>query len=360
VNKLGRYYVIASDIISQINIANIGIGAFNSICWIEGFFVLTQETGKFWNTGLNDAYTINGADFATAEGSPDGLLGGVAHGSELWLFGTETIEIWANTGASPGSPFTRQGGSWINKGCLSFDSIVQCDNTLKWVGNDGIVYRNANYSPRRISTEAVERAIKTAASRETIKGDTYTIDGHIFYIISDANFTQVQDGKEQLWHERKSYTRNRWRLTASINAFGKWLCGATDDGNIYEIDMNSRLEGSDPIISELHSVDSGQAPAEAFVSEIELDLITGRASLSGTIPQTAPIIQVSYSDDGGQFYTKPRFLSLGASGDYTRRVRAHRFGRTGSKFGRRWKVVNADPHIFAMKRFLAYVEGSGP
>lgn len=98
VNQIGRYYVIENDNITNVNTSD--IGAFNSISWLEGYFVLTRDNGELLNTELNDAYTITG-DFAVAEGSPDGLLGGFAHGSELWLPGKNTVEVWGNAGNRP-------------------------------------------------------------------------------------------------------------------------------------------------------------------------------------------------------------------------------------------------------------------
>lgn len=356
VNQIGRYYVIENDVIKQVNTSD--IGAFNSISWLEGYFVLTRENGEIYNTNLNDAYTITG-DFAVAEGSPDGLTGGYAHGSELWLPGKNTVEVWGNAGNPVGSPFERLGSAWLNIGCMSFASFVACANTVVWVGNDGIVYKNANYNQRRISHEGVERSIAAAASPDTIEGGTYTIDGHIFYVISDANFTWVFDFKTERWHERKSYGSQRWKANGFIPAFSKWLVGTIDTGNLYELDMTSRLEGTSPIVVEMNSVDSGETPAAAIVSEIEVDFVTGRASLSGTIPQTAPMAEVSYSDDGGATYSGPRELSLGAQGQYTRRCRATSLGCTGDKFGRRWKVRTSDPHITAMSSFKAHVEAIG-
>ena len=357
VNQIGRYYVIENDTVT--NISTSDIGAFNSISWIEGYFILTLENGEFYNTELNDAYTISG-DFAVAEGSPDGLLGGFAHGSELWLPGKNTVEVWGNAGNSTGSPFSRLGSAWLNIGCMSFASFVGCANTVAWIGNDGIVYKNANYNQRRISHEGVERAIASAASPETIEGFTYTIDGHIYYGISDANFTWVFDFKTERWHERKSYGSSRWSANIFIPAFSKWLVGTTNDGNLYELDMTSRLEGALPIVSEMNSVDNGKTPLQGIVSEIEVDFVTGRASLSGTVPQTAPMAEVSYSDDGGATYSGARELLLGAQGEYNKRCRAMNLGCTNAKFGRRWKLRTSDPHIMAMSRFLAHVEATGP
>lgn len=357
VSQLGRYYVIENDNITQVNTSD--LGEFNSICWIAGYFILTLSDGRFFNTAINDAYSINGLDFATAEGSPDGLLGGFAHKNELWLFGKETIEVWALLSSPPasGSPFARQ-GSWISKGTLSFASVVECDNTLKWVGNDRIVYRNENYNARRISHEGVERSIKAAASPSTIVGGTYTEDGHIFYVISDTNFTWVYDAKERWRHERKSQGSNRWKVNVFIEAFSKTLVGTIDDGNLYYLDMEQRLEGSTEIVWDITSVDNGAAPYRAAVSEIEFNFVTGRASLSGTVPQTAPVVELSYSDDGGATWSTPRVISLGATGEYKKRCRVHRLGTTGAKFGRRWRLTGSDPHIFSMTRCTAWLEAS--
>lgn len=354
VNSLGRYYLIKNDAIDQIHTSD--IGAFNSICWIGGYFVLTLLNGQFFNTGLNDGASINGLDFATAEGSPDGLLGGYAHGSELWLFGFNTIEVWAVTGASPGSPFARQSSSWINKGCLSFASVVQADNTLFWVGDDRIVYRNANYTTMRISHEGVERAITAAADPSSIRGGTYTIDGHAFYVISCPEFTWVYDIKEGRWHERKSKSLNRWKADVFLNAFGKWLVGTVDDGNLYEIDMNTTLEGSDLMVTLLRSLPMGDSPDRAIIFTAAIDWITGRAALTGTIPQTDPFCEIRMSKDGGATWSMPRQMSLGKQGDYKKRCRTSRMGATGEKWGTVFEVTCSDPHVRSMRKMTLWTE----
>jgi hypothetical protein len=355
VTRLGRYYVIEDDEIQPQSTADIGL--FNSICWVSGCFVLTLANGTFYTTGLNDAKSITGTDTATAEGSPDGLVGGFAHGSELWLFGTETTEVWAFNGAPPpGAPFARQGGSWINKGCLSFASVVQADNTVFWVGNDRLVYRNANYTPQRISHEGVERDIARVSDPSTIRGGTYTIDGHAFYVLSCSLWTWVYDIKERRWHERRSRNLNRWKAEVFINAFGMWLVGTVDDGTLYEIDMSTTLEGSDLMVTTARSLPMGDEPDRAVIFEATLDFVTGRAAITGTAPQTDPYVELRYSDDGGATWSMPRQLPLGTQGQYRARCVARRLGRTGRKWGRIWEWTCSDPHVRSMERMLLQIE----
>lgn len=361
VNQLGRYYVIENSTVSQINTSD--IGEFTSICWIGGYFVLTLADGRFFNTGLNDARSINGLDFATAEGSPDGLLGGVALGSELWLPGLKTIEVWAPLSSPPatGSPFARQSSSWINKGALNIESFALADNTLFFIADDRTVCRNANYTPLRISHEGVERAISAAieagVEASSIRGGTYTIDGHAFYVISCSAFTWSYDIKERRWHERKSANLNRWKADVFINAFGKWLVGTVDDGNLYEIDNDNRLEGSQLIVTTARSLPMGMWPDQAIVFSAFIDFITGRASLTGTVPQTAPFVELRYSDDGGATWSMPRQLPLGAQGDYVIRCITHRLGRTGKNRGRIWEWTCSDPTIRSMRKMVLEIEG---
>lgn len=364
VTRLGRYYLIKDDTIDQIN--TVDIGAFNSICWIGGYFVLSQDSGKFYNTALNDGASINGLDFATAEGSPDGLLGCLAHGSELWLPGKNTIEVWGLQSIPPatGSPFVRQSSSWINQGVLNIESFAAADNTLYWVSSNHSVCRNANYTPEIVSHEGVDRAIKAALKSgiapSAIRGGTYTIDGHAFYVISCPAFTWALDIKERRWHERKSRNLSRWKADVFLNAFGKWLVGTVDDGNLYEIDMDTTLEGSDLMVTTMRSLPMGASPDRAIVFTAELDLITGRASLTGTVPQTDPFCELKYSDDGGATWSMPRQLELGAQGEYARRCRTNRLGRTGAKWGRVWELTCSDPHVRSLKKMTLYIEPLRP
>lgn len=358
VNKLGRYYVIdtATDTIQQVNTSD--IGEFNSICFIGQRFALTLPDGSFYITEPNDALSINGLNQADAEGSPDGLVGGTELGNELYLLGTDTIEVWADTGAPPpGTPFARQGSSWINKGCRGIQTVVHADNTIFWIDKDWKVLRNDSYRGERVSHEGVERDIKRAfANGLEVRGGSYSIDGHDFIVYSCADFTWALDLKERRWHERKSKNLNRWKADVFVNAFGKWLVGTIDDGNLYEIDMDTTLEGSDLMVTIARSVFMGEAPDRANIYSAEIDFITGRASLTGTVPQTNPRWELRYSDDGGAEWTNPRQLELGTQGQYSYRCIATRLGRTGSKAGRIWELSGSDPHPRSFRKMMLYTK----
>jgi hypothetical protein len=351
----GRYYVIQGGVMAIQNIGD--LPTFISLTRLGPYFVFGVADGRFFNSGLNDATAINGLDFATAEAEPDGLKRVIRHRGELWLGGDTTTEVWGLSSSPPatGSPFIKNGAVG-DKGTIAGLSFARADNTLFWVGNDRIVYRNDNYSPVRISNFAVERAIEKAANPELIIGSVYVKNGHTFYQISAAEWTYTFDIAENKWHQRRSLNSPRSRVVFYIEAFGKTLALTRDDGNIYEVDMEAHDENGQELITECISVPMGEPGERYIVNSIELDFVTGRALISGTTPQTNPVVELSYSDNGGASFSSPRQLSLGQIGEYNHRVKTHRLGMTSNKWGRVWKLGISDPHVRSFSRMIADVD----
>lgn len=351
----GRYYVIEGGAMSIVDLRD--LPTFISLTRLGPYFVFGCADGRFFNSGLNDARAINGLDFATAEAEPDGLKRVIRHRGELWLGGETTTEVWGLSSSPPatGSPFIKNGAVG-DKGTKAGNSFARADNTLFWVGDDRIVYRNDNYSPIRISNYAVERDIETAANPELIIGTVRVKNGHTFYQISADEWTWVFDIAEDKWHTARSKNSSRSRVVFYIEFLGRTLAMTRDDGNIYEVDMDAHDENGEELITECISVPMGEPGERYVVNSIELDFVTGRAAISGTTPQTDPVVELSYSDNGGASFSNPRQLSLGKIGEYNHRVKTHRLGMTSNKWGRVWKLNISDPHVRSFSRMIADVE----
>ena len=129
----------------------------------DGYFIVAGDNSqKFYISGLLNGSAWDGLDFASAEGAPDNTIGLISDHRELWLFGDTSAEIWVNTGNAD-FPFERSGNAFIEHGCAAAASVAKLDNTVFWLGADdrgsGIVWRAQGYTPVRISTHAVEKAI---------------------------------------------------------------------------------------------------------------------------------------------------------------------------------------------------------
>ena len=113
--------------------------------YLDGYFIFNEPNSqRVWSTSLLDGSAIDPLDFASAEGSPDGLVSLMIDHREAWLFGTNSVEVWYDAGLA-GFPLARIQGAFNEIGCVAPYSVAKLDNALFWLGGDargkGIVYR---------------------------------------------------------------------------------------------------------------------------------------------------------------------------------------------------------------------------
>lgn len=135
-----------------------------SVCFLSGFIILIiaqgyGENGRFYWIEPG-ATTIDPLNFATAERLPDGVLSCRAVGDQLWLFGTDTTEIWYITG-DPNALFQRVQGRLFDHGVWE-GTDVQIGDNLFIVDAEGVVYSVSGGGPVRISDHSVEERIREA------------------------------------------------------------------------------------------------------------------------------------------------------------------------------------------------------
>ena len=218
-----------------------------TVGYINGYFVFNEPNSqRIWITTLLDGTSIDPLDFASAEGSPDGLVSLIVDHREIWLFGTNSVEVWYDAGTSP-FPLTPVQGAFNEVGCIAAFSVAKLDNGIFWLGADargkGIVYRANGYTAQRISTHAVEWQIQEYGNLSDAIAYTYQQDGHSFYVLifPSANTTWVFDVATSLWHERAafingSFTRHRSNCQMAYN--NEIVVGDHELGNIYAFDLN--------------------------------------------------------------------------------------------------------------------------
>ena len=218
-----------------------------TVAYLDGYFVFNQPNSQLiWVSQLLDGTSVDPLDFASAEGSPDGVVGLIADHRELWVFGTDSVEVWYNSGAAD-FPLTRIQGAFNEIGCVSAYTIAKMDNGLFWLGTDargqGIVYRANGYTGVRISTHAIEYAIAQYGNISDAIAYTYQQEGHAFYVLTfpSGNATWVYDVATQAWHERAGFDSGefmRHRSNCQCNFGGNIIVGDFQNGNIYTFDLD--------------------------------------------------------------------------------------------------------------------------
>lgn len=215
--------------------------------YIDGYFVFSEpKSQKVWVTAIYDGGQIDPLDFASVEGSPDDIVSLIVDHREVWIFGTNSVEVWYDAGLTD-FPLARIQGAFNEIGCAATYSVAKLDNGLFWLGADargkGIVYRAEGYTGKRVSTHAVEWQIQQYPRIDDAIGYTYQQDGHAFYVLNfpSANTTWVYDAATGAWHERASWSdgyfrRHRGNCQMAFN--NEIVIGDYENGNIYAFDLD--------------------------------------------------------------------------------------------------------------------------
>jgi hypothetical protein len=316
-------------------VVNPNLPSAASVTFLDGYFVVNRSftSGIFQISAPFDGLNWAALDFASAESSPDSLLRVAVVFGQLFLFGDISIEPWNNTGAAT-FPFQRvNSSSQISVGVAAPSTILELDNTVFWVGKDkngtGIVYRADGYSPKRISTEAVELRLQAAPSISTLKAMAYQEAGHTFYIITGGGMetAQVYDVSTNLWTEWSYFNSSgNYELPLTNDlfyAFGKTLALDRASGKVYEQSSKYYSDDGEEIACDrifTHIFDNGNP---FLIKNLILNFETG----VGNTTVENPKAMLYLSNDGGRtFYTYYEAF-MGKAGEFLSRVVFWRLGR---------------------------------
>lgn len=226
-----------------------------TVGYLDGYFVFNPPNSqRLYVTSLLDGTQIDPLDFVSAEGSPDGIVGLIVDHREVWVFGTDSTEVWYNAGAAD-FPLARIQGAFNEIGCVAPYSIAKLDNGVFWLGTDargqGIVYRATGYVGQRVSTHAVEWQIQQYLNMSDAVAYTYQQDGHAFYVLNfpSANTTWVLDVATGAWHERAYFNQgvfSRHRGNSQCNFLGNIVIGDHLNANIYTFDLTTYADNGTP------------------------------------------------------------------------------------------------------------------
>jgi hypothetical protein len=215
--------------------------------YLDGYFVFIEpQSQRVWVTSLFDGTSVDPLDFASAEGAPDNLVSMIVDHREVWLFGTESTEVWVNSGGAD-FPLERVNGAFNEVGCAAPYSVAKADNSVFWLGADdrgqGMVYRANGYTAARVSTHAVEWQVQSYGDISDAVGFTYQQDGHAFYVLTfpAAGKTWAYDAAANAWHERAGFFNGQFvrHRAACQTSFNKevWV-GDYEDGRVYALDLD--------------------------------------------------------------------------------------------------------------------------
>jgi hypothetical protein len=306
----------------------------SSVDEMDGIFLITEPgTGNFFVSDVNST-TIDALSFSVANGSPDNLVTLLVDHREVWLFGTNTIEVWYNSGVGV-PPFARISGAFIETGCAAKDSVQKLANTVFWLGSDergkGTVWSAQGYVPKKISDHAIEYHIGQWTTLDDAEAFVYTQEGHGFYVLTSPSSKQTWafDVTTGEWHQRAYLEANgdlnRIRPRAHMFFANKNIVGDWTNGNLYEYSLNTYSDNGNPL-PRIRSCMTLQEPGmlrqrnKSF--RLDMDTGVGLTTGQGSDPQA----MLRWSKDGGKTWSASIWRSMGKIGHYGWRTMWRRIG----------------------------------
>jgi len=258
----------------------------NTVTYFDGYFCFVRNgTKEFYLSPLFGVVPFDASVFASKEATSDLLLAIANSHEQLYLLGQKRIEVWYDAGNPvPAFPFQRSEGAIIQRGLIAPLSVILEDNTLFWLGDDGMFYRLDNFVPVRLSNHAVEDAWSRYQTLTDAKALIYTVFGHKMLTVTfpSAHATWVCDLSTKRWHERESWigtsaddSIGRWRVNCAIQAFGRVLVGDSESGKVGQLSFDAYTEWGSTMRGLLDGPPIHLDRRRLFMKRFEIDVESG-------------------------------------------------------------------------------------
>lgn len=308
----------------------------------DGYFIVCfKDSNKFQMSDILDGTVWPGIQVNAVSVFPENIVGIIVSHRELWVFGSQHIQPYQNTGTD--EIFDVIPGALIDTGLVSAFGRNLVDNTIFWISQDARgayqAWRASGYTPQRISTHAVETALSSYAHVDQLVSYAYQDGGHLFWVLytPGTDCTWVYDVAENLWHKRAEWHQDtaQWTPHRSWNhafAFGRHLVGDWKTGTLYEMSLSNlddngelirRLRRSPTLVDEMRWI---------YHAELTVDFATGLGPqpplVDGEGNPRAPQAMLRWSDDRGSTWSNEHVEGCGMAGQFTTRVIWRRLGRS--------------------------------
>lgn len=280
-----------------------------AVCIINFLFVAIRGDGTFpgriyWSA-VNNGNSWDALDYMTAERVPDDALDILALNDNIWVFGQSSVEIMQTTGNAD-APFRRIPQVAFGVGVIDTGCAIKADNSVFWIGSDGVVYRATDGNPVAVSEPWLNAKIRAATSWKMF---SYRRDGEEFVVVrlngTSGTSWALPVSTQKEWCEFQT-NGGQWivscaTMQGTIPYFGHQSTGAVmnfsgwqDLGVAIDRTFTAATQLNDPLI--VHNLrywlNVGQAPAGV-----------------------TPTLYMSYSTDGGNTYGSEVSTDIGNAAD---------------------------------------------
>ena len=352
----GYILTLATSVMASIADAHFPNGA-TTVAFLKSVFIVEapNTTRQFYVSaaldGTNWTYLSTLPIYATKESNNDPLYSVYAFNSVLFLFGTQSTELWQDAGLSP-EPFQLITGGVQPYGLAARASVAQVGTSIMYLasGTQGgyVVMSSQGGTPGRVSSPDCEDLLTQWAATGTLGdaiGLSYTIDGHDMYMLTfpTANRSIFYDTTTSMWNfAQTGIAVGRHYAAYSTVYSGGLVFSDSTSANLYIMSATAYSDDSNPILRQVTTKHMRSNGNKFAVADLALMLDTGSAPVG-----QAYNITLEVSRDQGNTFGSPRNKSVGAVGQYgSPRVNWARLG-SAKDFVFRFKTTDPVPFAIA-------------
>lgn len=368
---------------------------------LDGYFlVLDASNSTFYLSDLLDGLTWDPTMFAQRTIAPDPWISLVVNGRYVFLHGTQTSEVWYDSGQG-NFPFAPHPSGLMSFGIAGSFARAVADGQLVWLSQTRVgeanVLRATGFTPEPVANYALQYAFGNYDTIEDAVIDAYSEAGHLFFVLTfpTEDITWAWDAQLNKWHRRGTWIseENRfraWRPRWHALAFGEHRMLDSETGGVYRmaipygLDVDGRplrrvrrgptlsvenqlifyssfelnLEPGLglpphqsavlPIMDETEALAVGLIPGVDFVTSADAQtfIVNPTTNRQGWDPQ----VMLRFSDDGGKTWSTEMMRGAGKSGEWYVLVQWFRLGAARRRI---FEISTSDPIPFRiMDAFL--------
>ena len=315
------------------------------------FLIFDINTGTVYQSDLFDGTTFDPLNFFQRSVQADdwAALYCMSWG-QVFLPGTKTRDNYYNAGTFP-IPFAPAQSGIQTEGCAATFSVAECGAQIAWLGTAAqggySVYAATGYEAVKISTEAIDYALSQATTAEigAATGESYTDQGHNFFLLTVGAFTYVFDFQEEEWAIWRSFTD---AVTGTLTALRtRWHAFGFNKHLWLDVNSNVAYESSITYVNDVDDLPVQRQRTSPVICIENQNLDVGDIELlcevgvgNANDPGANPMVGLEISRDGGQTWGRQRWQALGRLGQYDIRPRWQSNG-SGRKLA--FRITVTDP-----------------
>lgn len=211
--------------------------------YIDSRFVFEQPSGQFVVSEINDPTDINALDFATAEAFSDDILRVFALNRLVYLFGSESTEMWYTSGVGR-PPLDRQ--SVLQHGIVGRYAVDAIDDTIYFIDDKRRPHIMEGSAHRPLVVSSAIGEVWDSYSPATV--DDARVQAYALEQENFIDFIFPLAGDVWTYHEASgSWFEKTFKTTSVIRAYDKTLAADYDAKILYELDFDAYTINGSPM-----------------------------------------------------------------------------------------------------------------